>query len=81
MSKSKAITVTNNVKYCLKTLKKAVDALPPGDQKKEASAAIKYMVETSEGKPQIYRGVHCNYRPVVPTWQLEKTHKYYKPKP
>lgn len=81
MSKSKSMTVTNNVKYCLKTLKKAVDALPPGDQKKEATNAMKYLLEAAEGKPQIYRGSHCDFRPVFPTWELEKTHKYYKPKP
>ena len=80
MAKSKTITVTKNVRYCLDILKKAVGALPPGDQKKEAQNAIKYMMETAEGKAQISRGGDCNYRIVIPTWELPKTNKYYKPK-
>jgi len=80
MAKSKSITVTKNVRYCLDTLKKAVTALPPGDQKKEAQDAIKYMMETAEGKAQIRRGGDCNYRIVIPTFKLPKTHKFYKPK-
>ena len=80
MAKSKTITVTNNVKYCLKILKKAVTALPPGDQKKEAQNAIKYMMETAEGKVQIRRGADCNWGRIIPTWLLPKTHKYFKPK-
>jgi hypothetical protein len=80
MSKSKSITVTNNVRYCLKILKKAVEALPPGDQKKEASDAIKYLMECAEGKIQIRRGSDCNSKRVIPPYLLEKTNKYYKPK-
>lgn len=80
MSKSKTITVTNNIRYCLKTLKKAVEALPPGEQKKEASAAITYMLETAEGKTQIRRGGDCNWGRIIPPYMLEKTHKFYKPK-
>lgn len=80
MSKSKTITVTNNVRYCLKTLKKAVDALPPGDQKKEAGDAIRYLLEAAEGKVQIRRGGDCNWGKVIPPYMLDKTHRYYKPK-
>ncbi|MCK4941988.1 MAG: hypothetical protein KAS65_00355 [Candidatus Aminicenantes bacterium] len=80
MAKSKTITVTKNVKYCLDTLKKAVDALPAGDQKKEASDAIKYMKQTAEGKAQIRRGNDCNFRLVIPPHLLKKTNKFYKPK-
>ena len=75
MSKSKTISVTNNVKYCLDTLKKAVSALPPGDQKKEAQDAIKYMMETAEGKTQIRRGSDCNWGKIIPTWTLPATPK------
>lgn len=80
MSKSNTITVTNNVKYCLDTLKKAVSALPPGDQKKEAQNAIKYMMKTAEGETQIRRGGDCNFRIVIPPFKLPKNHKFYKPK-
>jgi len=80
MPKSKTITVSKNVRYCLDILKKAVTALPPGDQKKEAQNAIKYMMETAEGKAQIRRGGDCNFRIVIPTHLLEKTNKFYKPK-
>lgn len=81
MAKSKTMTVTNNVQYCLKTLKKAADALPPGEQRDEARKAIKYLMETAEGKTQIRRGGDCNWGRIIPTWELEKTHKFYKPKP
>ena len=80
MAKSKTITVTNNVQYCLKTLRKAVDALPAGEQKDEARNAMRYLLDTAAGKTQIRRGSDCNWGRVIPTWQLAKTHKYYKPK-
>ena len=80
MAKSKTITVSKNVKYCLDTLKKAVDALPAGDQKKAAQDAIKYMMDTAKGKAQIRRGGDCNFRLVIPPHLLEKSNKFYKPK-
>ncbi len=80
MPKSKTITVTKNVRYCLDILKKTANALPPGDQKKEAQNAIKYMMETAEGKAQIRRGGDCNWGKILPTWELPKTNKFYKSK-
>ncbi|MCK4835965.1 MAG: hypothetical protein KAT17_04975 [Candidatus Aminicenantes bacterium] len=81
MAKSKTITVTPNVNYCLKVLKKAADALPPGDQKKEAKDALNYLVDTSKGVAQLRRGADCNWARIIPPHMLVKTHKYYKPKP
>ena len=37
----------------------AVRALPKGDLKKRAKAAVDYMSRTFEGKPQPMRGVMC----------------------
>lgn len=81
MAKSKTMTVTNNVNYCLDTLKKAVAKIPDEKEKKAAQDAVKYLIDTSKGKEQLYRGKHCNYKVVIPPWNLETTHKFYKPKP
>ena len=81
MVKSKTITVTNNVIYCLDTLKKAVAKLPAGDEKNEATNAIKYLIDTSKGVTQIRRGADCNDKKVIPPWKLATTNPYYKPKP
>ena len=75
---SRKMTVTPNVKYCLKFLKKAVNNLPEADQE-EAKRAIKYLADTAAGKAQIYQGAHCNFKKVIPPSLLSKDHKYYKP--
>lgn len=81
MAKSKTMTVSNNVNYCLETLKKAVAKLPDGDVKAEATNAIKYLIDTAKGKTQIRRGADCNWKKIIPNWLLDKSHKYYKPRP
>jgi len=81
MAKSKTITVTNNVNYCLAALKKAVAKLPAGDEKTEATHAIKYLIDTSKGIAQIRRGGDCNDKRVIPPWKLAITNPYFKPKP
>jgi hypothetical protein len=80
MGKSKTMSVTKNVSYCLDTLKKAVAKMPAGDEKTEATNAIKYLIDTAKGKAQIQRGKDCNWKLIIPHWKLEKTSKFYKPK-
>lgn len=60
MPKSKTMTVTTNVKDCLKILRKTVDSLPKGTEKEEANKAITYLEDTASGKTQPYKGQHCN---------------------
>jgi hypothetical protein len=76
---SRKMTVTKNVEYCLKTLKKAVNNLPDSAEQKTAKDAINYLIDTAAGKVQMYKGAHCNHKKVIPPSLLPRDHKYYKP--
>ena len=76
---NRRITVTQNIQYCIDALQRAVKGLPEGDLKTEAKKAVKYLKDTAGGKPQSYRGEHCNWADVKPSNLLPKTHKFYKP--
>jgi len=66
MAKSKTIRVTPNMLNCFKTLKEAVQKLPPGVLKKKASFAINYMNRTFKGEPQPRKMISCpGDRPIV----------------
>ena len=74
------IQVTPNVKYCLKLMEMAVKGLPNSDLKSSCQSALEYLLTTAKGVPQHYNGEDCNWRVIIPHWQLPKTSKYYKPK-
>jgi len=59
VARSKTIRVTANVKKCLSELKEAVKAVPPGDLKKRAGAALDYLERTFKGEKQPLRGKEC----------------------
>jgi len=59
VTRSRSVRVTPNMQKCLKIMDEAVRALPKGDLKKRAKAAVDYMSRTFEGKPQPMRGVLC----------------------
>ena len=59
MPKSKTIRVTPNVRKCLDVLNEAVNALPAGDLKRKAGAALRYLSRTFKGEPQPMKGADC----------------------
>jgi hypothetical protein len=59
VAKSKTIRVTANVQKCIDELKKAVKAMPLGDSKKRAEAALDYLEKTFKGEKQPLRGREC----------------------
>lgn len=59
MAKSRRISVTPNLEYALKILKKAVKSLEDEDLKKEANDAVKYLDKTFKGEEQAMRGHGC----------------------
>jgi hypothetical protein len=59
MAKSRRISVTPNLEYALKILKKAVKSITDEDLKKEASDAVKYLDKTFKGEAQTMRGHGC----------------------
>lgn len=59
MAKSKTIRVTANVQKCLEELKEAVKALPAGDLKRRAEAALDYLSRTFKGVRQPGKGIWC----------------------
>lgn len=60
MTRSKTISVTDNVEYCIKILKKAVKSLPDGDLKNEANGATTYLDKiVLKGETQPKRGKWC----------------------
>lgn len=69
MATSKSIRVTPNMKKCLEILGKAVKSMPKSDLKEQSKAAIDYMSQTFEGKPQPNRGRKCILPPtfIVPS--------------
>ena len=58
-SKTIRVTVTANIWKCHRELKKAVKAVPPGDLKKRAGAALDYLERTFKGEKQPLRGKEC----------------------
>jgi len=59
MKKSKRITVTPNVEYSLKTLKKAVAELPAGEMKVRAGNALGNLMSAANGEKQVLRDTNC----------------------
>ena len=59
MAKSKAIRVTPNVLRCLDELRAAAKALPDGELKRRATAALEYLGRTFSGEPQPNNGISC----------------------
>ena len=59
MEKSKRISVTPNLEYALKILKKAVNSVSDEELKKQANEAVKYLDETFKGDAQMLRGYGC----------------------
>ena len=67
MARSQRISVTPNMKKCLEIMKEAAKALPPGDLKKRAQAAVDYMERTFEGQRQPMGGGECpDFTSIVP---------------
>jgi len=58
-SKTIRVTVTANIWRCHRELKEAVKAVPPGDLKKRAGAALDYLGRTFKGDKQPLRGKEC----------------------
>ncbi len=69
MARSKTIRVTPNMEKCLEILGKAVKSMPTSDLKKQSKAAVDYMSQTFEGKPQPNRGRKCIQPPffIIPS--------------
>lgn len=59
MAKSRRISVTPNLEYALKILKKATKSVADEELKKEAAEAIKYLDKTFKGEAQVARGYGC----------------------
>jgi predicted ATP-grasp superfamily ATP-dependent carboligase len=59
VAKSKTIRVTADVQKCINVLKEAVKAVPLGDLKKRAEAALGYLEKTFKGEKQPFRGSKC----------------------
>lgn len=59
MPTRRTIRVTPNLMACLTELRKAVQELPAGEQKKRAMAALGYLARTFRGEQQPLRGSRC----------------------
>ena len=61
------IDVTPNVMKCLEILRESVNALPEGDLKTKAEAALEYMESAARGEDQPNEGRSCPVsRPIIP---------------
>jgi hypothetical protein len=65
MAKSRTIRVTPNVLNCLVELKKAVKAMPAGELKKRANAALAYLDRTFQGERQPRAGAECTEHTLI----------------
>jgi hypothetical protein len=62
------IDLTPNVMKCLEILREAVNALPEGDLKTQAEAALEYMESAARGEDQPNEGRGCPvHKPIIPT--------------
>lgn len=59
MKQNISIEVTPNVKKCMQILTEAAKALPDGDLKTRAEAALEYLSRTFAGDPQPEGGQKC----------------------
>jgi hypothetical protein len=67
MARSKTVSVTPNMKKCLKIMKEAAEALPAGDLKRRSLAAVDYMSRTFEGERQPHKGGLCpDFTVIIP---------------
>ncbi len=59
MGASRTIRVTPNVLACLEDLRTGVKAIPAGDARRRAAAALAYLERTAAGERQPARGLSC----------------------